>query len=62
MLYADDSGIVPKSADGLVKMMTVNVTAVGLTVSKTKTEIMLLCTLNQVLPTSLLVVEAAGHR
>ena len=37
MLYADDAGIVFKSADGLAKMMTVIVTvfeAAGLTVSK----------------------------
>ena len=46
-------------------MMAVMVTvfeAAGLTVSGKKTETMLLCTLNQVLPTSPLVVEAAGRR
>ena len=65
MLYADDAGIVSKSAEGLGKMMTVIVTvieAAGITVSGEKTETMLLCTLNQVLPTSPLVVEAAGQR
>ena len=36
--------------------------AIGLTVSQTKTETMLLRTLNQVLPTSPLIVEAAGQR
>ena len=37
MLYADDAGIVSKSAEGLAKMMTVIVTvfeAAGLTVSE----------------------------
>ena len=46
MLYANDAGIVSKSADGLAKMMTVIVTvfeAAGLTVSE-KTEAMLLRT------------------
>ena len=44
MLYADDAGIVSKSAQGLAKMMTVVVTvfeAAGLTVSE-NTETMLL--------------------
>ena len=44
MLYADDAGIVSKSAEGLAKMMTVIVTvfeAAGLTVSE-NTETMLL--------------------
>ena len=42
ILYADDAGIVPRSPEGLEKMMTVIVTACaafGLTVSKAKTEI-----------------------
>ena len=41
MLYADDAGIVSKSAEGLAKVMTVIVTvfeAAGLTVSEKKTE------------------------
>ena len=45
MLYANDAGIVSKSADGLAKMMTVIATvfeAAGLTVSEKKTETMLL--------------------
>lgn len=45
MTYADDPGIVSKSAKGLGKMMTVTVTvfeAVGLVVEETKTVIMLL--------------------
>ena len=44
MLYADNAGIVPTSAEGLEKMMTVIVIAfeaAGLTVSETKTETML---------------------
>ena len=63
MLYANDAGIVSKSAEGLAKMMTVIVAvfhAPGLAVPEKKTEITLLRTLNQVLPTSLLVAEAAG--
>ena len=65
MLYADDPGIVSKSAEGLAKMMTVIVTvfeAAGLTVSENKTETMLLRTPNQASRTSPLVVEAAGQR
>ena len=53
--------MVSKSMEGLATMMTVIVTsfeAAGLTVSEKKTETMLL-TLNQVLPTSPLVVEAS---
>ena len=64
MLYADDAGIVSKSADGLAKMMTVIVTvfeAAGLTVSE-KTETMLLRTTDQAPCTSSPVVEAAGQR
>ena len=64
MLYADDAGIVSKSAQGLAKMMTVIVTvfeAAGLTVSE-KTEIMLLRTPDQTPCTSPLVIEAAGQR
>ena len=65
MLCADDAGIMSKSAEGHAKMMTVIVIvfeAAGLTVSENKTEIILLRTLNQVLPTSPLVLEAAGQR
>ena len=65
MLYADDAGIVSKSAQGLAKMMTVVVTvfeAAGLTVSDKKTETMLLRTPDQARCTSPLVIEAAGQR
>ena len=63
MLYADDTGVVSKSAEDLAKMMTVIVTvfeAVGLTVSEKKTETMLLRTADQAPCTSPLVIEAAG--
>ena len=62
MLYADDAGIVSKSTEGLAKM-TVIVTVLesaDLTVLKTKTETMLLRTLNNVSPRPLLVAESAG--
>ena len=65
MLYADDAGIVFKSAEGLAKMMTVFVTvfeAAGLTVSEKKTETLLLRTPDQAPCTSPLVIEAAGQR
>ena len=65
MLYADDPGIVSKSAEGLAKMMTVIVTvfeAAGLTAFEKKTETMLLRTPNQEIRTSPLVVEATGQR
>ena len=65
MHYANDAGLVPKSAEGLAKIMIVVVTvleAAGLTVSETKTETMLRGTHNQVLPTSPLIVEATGQR
>ena len=64
MLYADDAGIVFKSSEGLVKMMTVIVTvfeAAGLTVSE-KSKTMLLRTPDQAPCTSPLVIEAAGQR
>ena len=64
MLYAGDTGTVPKSAEDLAKMMTAIVPvlkAAGLTVSENITEALLLRTLNQVLPTSPLVVEEAGQ-
>ena len=44
MFHADDAGIVSRSPEGLEKMMTVIVTAFGLTVSEAKTEIMCLQT------------------
>ena len=65
MLYADDAGIVSKSAEGLAKMMAVIVTgfeAVDLTVPEKKTETMLLRTPSQAPRTSPLVIEAAGQR
>jgi len=65
MLYADDAGIVSKSAEGLARMMTVIVTvfeAVGLTVSEKKTETMLLRTPDQTFTTSPLAIEAAGQK
>ena len=61
MLYADDAGIVSRSAEGLAKMMTVIVTvfeAAGLTVSE-KT---LLRTPGQTSLAPSLVIEAAGQR
>ena len=63
MLYADDAGIVSKTAEGLARMMTVIVTifeAAGLRVSE-KTETMLLRTPDQAPCTSPLVIEAAGQ-
>ena len=63
MLYADDAGVVSKSAEGLAKMMTVIVTvfeAAGFTVSEKKTETMLLRTPDPARWTSPLVIEAAG--
>ena len=65
ILYADDAGIDCKSGEDLAKMVTVVVAffeSVGLTVSETETETTMLRTLRQVLPTSQLVVEAAGQR
>ena len=65
MPYADDAGLVSKSAEGLAKMMAVIVTvfeAAGFTLSEKKKKTMLLRALNQVLPTSPLAVEAAGQR
>ena len=65
MPYGDEAGIVSvKSANGIAKMMATIVgvfEASGLTVSEKKMETMLLLpTPNQALPTSHLVVEAAG--
>ena len=64
MMYADDAGVVSKSTEDLAKM-TVIVTvfeSAGLTVSETKKEKTLLCTLNKVVPAAMLVIEAAGQR
>ena len=66
MLYADDAGIVSKSAEGIAKMMTTIVTvletAAGLTVSGQKTEAMLLRASDQAPRILPLVIEAAGQR
>ena len=65
MLYADEAGIMSKSAEGLAKMKTLIVAvfeAAGLTVSGTKTETILLRTPNQAPETSPLIIEAAGQR
>ena len=63
--YADDAGIVSKSAEGPAEMMAFVMTvfeAAGLTVSEKKTEAMLLQTPDQTTPAPPLVVEAAGQR
>ena len=65
MSYADDAGIVSRSAEGLANMMTVIVTvfeAAGLTVLERKTETMLLRTPGQTSLAPPLVIEAAGKR
>ena len=65
MLNADDAGIVSKSTEGLAKMMTDIVAvfeAAGLIVSEKKAETMQLRALDQVVPTSPLLVKAAGQR
>ena len=65
MVFADDAGIVSKFAEGLAKMMTINVTvfeAEGYTVCEMKEEAKLLRTLHPLLPTSSLVGKAAGLR
>ena len=65
MLYADDAGNVSGSAEGLAKLMTVIVTvfeAAGLTVSETKTEMMLLRTPGQTSLALPIAIEAAGQR
>ena len=64
MLYADDAGIVSKSAEGPAKMISVIVIvfeAASLTVSE-KTETILLKTPDHAPCTSPLVTEAAGQR
>ena len=64
MLHADDAGIVPKSTKNLAKMSVIVTVfeSADLTVPKTKTETMLLRTLNKVVPAPPLFVEAAGQR
>ena len=65
LLSAVEAGIVPRSAEGLAKMMTVIVAvfeATGLTVSETKTETTFLRTPGQTSLASPLVIEAAGQK
>ena len=62
MLYADDTGIVSKSAEGLAKIWTVMIfQAAGLTVSENRTETTLLRTPDQIILAPPLVFEAAGQ-
>ena len=64
MLCTDDAGIVSKSAERLVKMMTVSVTvfeADGFAVSETEPETMLLRTPDQPTLASSFVIGAAGQ-
>lgn len=64
MLYADDAGIVPKSAEALAEMMTMIVTvfeAAGFTVSEKKTEMVLPGSPDQTPPATPLIIEAAGQ-
>ena len=63
-LYAYDTGIVSKSTKNLANMCVIVTVfeSADLTVPETKTETMLLRTLNKVLPAPPLVVEAAGQR
>ncbi|CAB1102654.1 unnamed protein product [Ectocarpus sp. CCAP 1310/34] len=71
MLYADDAGVVLRSAEGLARMMTVIVEVFGkfgLTVSETKTETLLMrakekhTTTPPPPPPPPLIIEAAGQR
>ena len=65
MLFADDAGIVSKSAEGLARTMAVIVTvfeATVLTVSAKKTETMLLQTRSLASRAPPFVIEAAGQR
>ena len=67
MLYADDAGVVSKSAEGLARMMTIVVEVFGefgLTVSEKKTETLLLRVKEEQPATSPppLIIEAAGQR
>ena len=66
MLYADDAGVVSKSADGLARMMTIIVEVFrefGLTVSERKTETLLMQVKGkQPTPQPPLTIEAVGQR
>ena len=68
MLYADDAGVVSKSADGLARTMTIIVEVLrefGLTVSERKTETLLMRVKEKqppLLPPPPLIIEAAGQR
>ena len=64
-MFADDAGIVSKSAEALAKRMTLIVTVfetAGLTVSEKKTETKLLRRRDHTSTASSLVIEAAGQR
>ena len=66
MLYADDAGVVSKSAEGLARMMTIIVEVFrefGLTVSERKTETLVMRVKEKqppLLPPPPLIIEAAG--
>ena len=68
MLYADDAGVVSKSAEGLARMMTIIVEVsreFGLTVSERKTETLVMRVKEKqppLLPPPPLIIEAAGQR
>ncbi|CAB1106164.1 unnamed protein product [Ectocarpus sp. CCAP 1310/34] len=71
MLYADDAGVVSRSAEGLARMMTIIVEVFGefgLTVSEKKTETLLMrakykpTTTSQPAPPPPLTIEAAGQK
>ena len=64
-MYADDAGVVSKSAEGFAKRMTVIVTvfeAAGFPISGNKTKRVLLQTPGQTTLASPPVIEAAGQR
>ena len=69
MLYADDAGVVSKSAEGLARMMTIIVEVFrefGLTMSERKAEILVMRLKKEkqppLLPPPPLIIEAAGQR
>ncbi|CAB1109571.1 unnamed protein product [Ectocarpus sp. CCAP 1310/34] len=71
MLYADDAGVVSRSAEGLARMMTIIVEVFGefgLTVSEKKTATLLMrakdkpTTTSQPAPPQPLKIEAAGQK
>ena len=67
MLYADDAGVVSRSADGLARMMTIIVQVFGefgLTVSEKKTETLLMRVKEKqpTPPPPPLIIEAAGQK